>query len=91
MELFEANKALVVRDPAEVEKFRKALFNEEGVISKHVVGQSVQKIGALAEVAIPEDIKIVVLEASGLKKDVLAKERCVPASAHSGMTSLKTP
>lgn len=79
MDLFEANQALVVRKPDEVEKFRKALFGEEGIISKHVVGQSAQKIGAFAGVEVPENIKIIVLEASGFgMDDFLAKEKMCP-------------
>lgn len=79
MDIFEANKSLVVRKPEEVEKFRKALFDEGGIISKHVIGQSAQKIGKLAGVEIPDDIKIIVLEASGFgMKDVLSKEKMCP-------------
>ncbi|MDD4565146.1 MAG: aldehyde dehydrogenase family protein [Eubacteriales bacterium] len=79
MELFSANKALVVKDADMIEKFRKALFDENGILSRHVVGQSAQKIGVLAGVNVPDDIRIIVLEASGFgMKDVLAKEKMCP-------------
>lgn len=79
MDIFEANKALVVRDPFEVDKFRKALFGEKGIINKHVIGQSAQKIGEFAGINVPEDILIIVLEASGFgEKDYLAKEKMCP-------------
>ena len=78
LDAFSNNNALVIRDPNTIEKFRNTLFID-GVMSKHVVGQSVQKIGALAGLEIPENIKIVVLEASGYgKSDLLAKEKMCP-------------
>lgn len=79
MDIFTKNKAFVVRDPEMVEKFRVTLFTEEGEMSKHVTGQSAQKIATMAGVEIPEDIKIIVLEASGWgMKDLLAKEKMCP-------------
>lgn len=80
MDLFEANKAFVVRTPEEIEKFRRALFDEKGVINKHVIGQSAQKIAKLAGVEIPDDATLIVLEAAGFgMKDVLSKEKMCPA------------
>jgi len=79
MDIFTENKAFVVRNPEMVEKFRVTLFTEEGEMSKHVTGQSAQKIATMAGVEIPEDIKIIVLEASGWgMKDLLAKEKMCP-------------
>lgn len=79
MDLFTANKAMVVRDPEEIAKFRRAIFGDDGIISRHVVGQSVQDIGVLAGVKIPEDIKMIVLEAAGAGDlDLLAKEKMCP-------------
>lgn len=79
MEVFSANKAMVVKDADIIEKFRKALFDEKGIISRHVVGQSAQKIGVLADVNVPDDIKIIVLEAKGFgMEDLLAKEKMCP-------------
>lgn len=79
MEIFAANNAFVVRDAREVEKFRSTIFGEDGVMSKNVVGQSVQKIAELAGVDLPADTKVIVLEASGYgKNDLLAKEKMCP-------------
>lgn len=79
MEHFIKNDALVVKNPKEVGKFRRVLFDEKGVICKHVIGQSAQKIGEFAGVPIKENIKIIVLEASGFgDSDYLAKEKMCP-------------
>ena len=78
LDLFTANNAFVIRDAETVEKFRSTLFIDDAM-NKHVVGQSPQKIATLAGVEIPEDAKIIVLEATGYgMADVLAKEKMCP-------------
>ena len=80
MNEFEKNGALIVRDAETVDKFRKALFDDDGVISKHAIGQPVQTIGSLAGVSIPENIKVIVLEAKDYgTRDLLAREKMCPA------------
>ncbi len=75
---FKKNGAYYIDDPATVEKFANAIF-PDGVIGKDVVGQSVQKIAALAGVEVPEGTKVVVLKARGVgKADVLCKEKMCP-------------
>ena len=75
---FEKNGAYYIEDPDEVEKFAQTIF-PGGVISKDVVGQSVQKIAGLAGVSVPEGTKVVVLKARGVgRKDLLCKEKMCP-------------
>ncbi|MGI6751408.1 MAG: aldehyde dehydrogenase family protein [Anaerovoracaceae bacterium] len=82
MDLFDKNDALVVKDPDMIDKFRKALFTEEGIINRHVVGQSVQSIGQLAGVNIDEKVKVIVLETERFgQEEVLAKEKMCPCIA----------
>ncbi|MDR1954142.1 MAG: aldehyde dehydrogenase family protein [Clostridiales Family XIII bacterium] len=79
---FEKNGGYVVRDASEKEKFRNAIFDEQGHISRHVVGQSVSAIAELAKADIPADTKIIVIEADGTgKEDVLGKEKMCPVIA----------
>ncbi|MEA5002138.1 MAG: aldehyde dehydrogenase family protein [Christensenella sp.] len=75
---FEKNGAYYIEDPADVEKFAQTIF-PGGVISKDVVGQSVQKIAGLAGVSVPEGTKVVVLKARGVgRADLLCKEKMCP-------------
>lgn len=75
---FEKNGAYYIENPDEVEKFAQTIF-PGGVISKDVVGQSVQKIAGLAGVNVPEGTKVVVLKARGVgRKDLLCKEKMCP-------------
>ncbi len=78
IEAFEKNGAYYIDDPSEVEKFAQTIF-PGGVISKDVVGQSVQKIAGIAGVSVPEGTKVVVLKARGVgRKDLLCKEKMCP-------------
>ncbi len=75
---FEKNGAYYIEDAAEVEKFAQTIF-PGGVISKDVVGQSVQHIADLAGVSVPEGTKVVVLKARGVgRADLLCKEKMCP-------------
>jgi len=72
---FVANGAYFVSDPAEKEAVRNTLF-VNGVISKDVVGQPVQKIADMAGLKIPAGTKVVLVEADGIgEADVLCKEK----------------
>lgn len=73
---FKANGAYHVSDPKEREKFRNALFIY-GEMNKHVVGQSVHKIAELAELDIPKDTKVIVIDIED-PEDVLGKEKMCP-------------
>lgn len=82
MDIFAANKSFVVRDAADVEKFRKVIFDENGAMSRDALGQNAQTVAKLAGFDIPEDTKVIILEASGYgMDDVLAKEKMCPCIA----------
>jgi succinate-semialdehyde dehydrogenase len=71
---------LIVK-PEEKEAMRNAMF-AEGAMSRHAVGQSVQAIAKLAKLDIPEDTKVIIVEADGSgEKDILAKEKMCPVLA----------
>lgn len=77
-EAFEANGGYIVRDKAEVEGVRKALF-EEGKPNRHSVGQSPETIAKLAGITLPEGTKIIAVEAEGTGDvDLLGKEKMAP-------------
>lgn len=78
MEEFEKNGAYYVEDEAEIEKFAKVLF-VNGSINGKIVGQSVNFIGELAGVNIPEGTKVIILKARGYgQDDILCKEKMCP-------------
>ena len=82
MDIFEKNHGYVVRDKEEVAKFRNVIFNEKGAMNPDALGQSAQKVAALAGVEIPEETKVIVLEADGFgMDDLLAKEKMCPCIA----------
>jgi len=81
IEHFKNNGAYVVTSPEERDAFRKVLF-PDGVMNRHVVGQSVQTIAQLAGVEVPSDCKVIAIEAEGYGKDeLLAKEKMCPVLA----------
>ena len=76
---FVKNGAYYIDNDADVQKFADAIFPEGGGISKYVVGQSVQKVAALAGVSVPVGTKMVLLKARGVgRADVLSKEKMCP-------------
>jgi len=78
---FEKNNCVVVRDPAQKKALREAMF-EEGSMNRHAVGQSAQSIADLADIRIPKDTKVIVVEADGSgEADLLAKEKMCPVLA----------
>ena len=81
LEEFRSNGAYVVQDPKEKEAFRNAIFID-GAMSRHAVGQSVQTIARLAGVEVPEETRVIVIEADGQGgEDILAKEKMCPVLA----------
>lgn len=78
IKVFQENGAYHVSDSKEKEAFRKAMF-KEGAMSRHVVGQSVQTLAKLANVTVPENTKVIIIEADDIgEADVLAKEKMCP-------------
>jgi len=81
MEEFTKNGGFLVTDPAMKEAMRKVLF-VEGVINKDVVGQSARKIGEMAGITVPDNTKVILVEADGIgHADILCKEKMCPVLA----------
>lgn len=81
MKEFEANGGYVVRTEKELEGIRSALF-QDGKPNRHSVGQSPQAVAELAGIKIPEDTKIIVVEADGTAMtDPLGGEKMAPVIA----------
>lgn len=75
---FEAAGGYIVRDEAELEAIRNALF-EDGKPNRHSVGQSPENIAKLAGIKIPEDTKIIVATAEATANvDPLGGEKMAP-------------
>jgi succinate-semialdehyde dehydrogenase len=81
MDEFAKNGAYMVSYAREKEAFRNAIF-VDGAMNRHAVGQSVQTIAKLAGVDVPEDTRVILIEAEGCgKKDILSKEKMCPVLA----------
>ena len=81
MKIFEENGCHVVRDAAEKQALREAIF-VDGAMNRLAVGQDAAKIAELANITIPEGTKVIVVEADGSgHDDILAKEKMCPVIA----------
>ena len=77
----ERNGAYCIKDHAERDRLRKALF-VDGVMNKALVGQPVEMVAELAGIRIPEATKIIAVEAEGIgNEDILCKEKMCPVIA----------
>jgi succinate-semialdehyde dehydrogenase len=77
---FRAHGAFYVEDEAAVAKFRDVIFPQGGPISREVVGQSVQKLAALAGVDVPPETRVLLFKPRGAgRADPLCKEKMCPA------------
>jgi len=75
---FEKDGAYVIKDEAEKEALRNAMF-EEGAMNRHAIGQSPEAVAALAGLSIPNGTKAIVALADGAgAKDLLSKEKMCP-------------
>jgi succinate-semialdehyde dehydrogenase len=78
---FKKNGAYAVTRASEKEALRKALF-PEGQMSRHATGQSAAAVAKLAGYEIPEDTKIILVEADGAgAADLFSKEKICPVLA----------
>jgi succinate-semialdehyde dehydrogenase len=78
---FEKNGAYVISKAEEKEAIRGAMF-VDGAMSRHAVGQSVERIADLAGLKLPEGTKVIIVEADGCGEgDMLAKEKMCPVLA----------
>ena len=78
---FEANGCYFIKDIKDKQKIRDTLFID-GTPNKDVIGQSVAKIAALAQISVPDNIRVIVVETDGIgSKDILCKEKMCPVLA----------
>nr|WP_227020526.1 aldehyde dehydrogenase family protein [Sinanaerobacter chloroacetimidivorans] len=78
---FEKNGAFIIRDPEKKEAMRSAMF-VDGAMNRHAIGQSVDAVAKLASLEIPENTKVIIVEADGSgEADILAKEKMCPVLA----------
>lgn len=76
---FRKNKAFLVSSEEEKVELRKNLFDEQGVMNRHAVGQSVQSIGKLTGLDVPEDTSVILVNVNAKgRNDVLCKEKMCP-------------
>lgn len=81
MKLAENNDCFVIRDKETRDALRDALFID-GVMNKDVVGQDAKTIGEIAGIALPENVKAILVEAEGAgEADLFAKEKMCPVIA----------
>lgn len=81
MGAFVAQGGYLITDQIEKDKLRKTLFTE-GHMNKDVVGQSVQTIAKLAGLDIPEDRKVILVEADGIgSEELFCREKMCPVLA----------
>jgi succinate-semialdehyde dehydrogenase len=78
---FEANGCYFIKDIKDKQKIRDTLFID-GTPNKDVIGQSVAKIASLAQISVPDNIRVLVVETDGIgNKDILCKEKMCPVLA----------
>lgn len=81
LDIFIKNGAYIAGGEKEREAFRNAIF-VDGVMNKDVVGQPVETIAELAGVTLPEDTRVILVEALGPgEADLLSKEKMCPVLA----------
>lgn len=79
-EAFERNGAYFVKGD-EREKIVNAIF-EDGMLARDIVGQSVKFIADKAGVDVPENARVIVVEANGIgREDIICKEKMCPVMA----------
>lgn len=79
IQTFISNGAYYIDNQTEIDKFRRTLFTEKGIINRDGVGQPVSKIAEMAGVEVPEGTKVILLKAKGIgTEDILCKEKMCP-------------
>jgi len=75
---FENSNAYVVKNDAEKEALRSAMF-EDGAMSRHAIGQPAKDVAKLAKIPVSEDTKVIVVVADGVgASDIFSKEKMCP-------------
>lgn len=73
--------AAYIKEPAQVEKFRKALFPDGAHINSELVGQPAQKVAQTAGVEIPDHAKVIILQGDSKRvgaQDPICGEKMCP-------------
>ena len=74
----------------EGEKLRDILFDEDKVINRDIVGQDVDIIAKKAGINLPENTRIIIVEAKGIgKDDLVCKEKMCPVMACFGYNNFE--
>jgi succinate-semialdehyde dehydrogenase len=76
LEAFSKNNTYVIKDKIERDKLRDTIFNF-GTMNKHVIGQNALIIAKMADIKVPEDTKVILVEAEQIN-DILGKEKMCP-------------
>jgi succinate-semialdehyde dehydrogenase len=76
---FSENNTYVIKDNLERDRLRETIFNY-GVMNKHVVGQSALVIAEMANINVPDDTLVILVEAQS-REDILGKEKMCPVLA----------
>lgn len=80
LKAFEEHGAYIVAE-ADRDKIVNAIF-EDGALARDIIGQSVQSIAKKAGIPMPENTKVIVVEAHGIgKEDIICKEKMCPVLA----------
>lgn len=75
---FESNGGILITNQEEKQALRNTLFIN-GMINKNIVGQSAHKIAELAGIKVPDNVRVILVEADGIgKEDLLCKEKMCP-------------
>lgn len=78
---FKANGCYFIKDIKDKQKIRDTLFID-GTPNKDVIGKSVAKIASLAQISVPDNIKVLIVETDGIgSKDIFCKEKMCPVLA----------
>lgn len=78
MNEFKSNQAYIISDPKEKEALRNSMF-ADGVMNHQMIGQSVRTVAKLSGINVPEETKVILVEADGCGgKDLLSKEKMCP-------------
>jgi succinate-semialdehyde dehydrogenase len=76
---FSENNTYIIKDSQERDRLRETIFNY-GVMNKHVVGQSALVIAEMANINVPCDTLVILVEAQN-REDILGKEKMCPVLA----------
>jgi len=78
---FETNGCYFISDDSAKSKLRDTLFID-GMPNKDVIGQDVARISSLAQIKVPPDTKVLIVQTDGIgKADLFCKEKMCPVLA----------